>query len=318
VAGAAPSNPPGDGGPATSAILQSPNPAVAPDGTLYVAEQIFGRIRRIDAKTGLIQRIVGNGLVGLSGIGGPFSQATIGHVFGLATDAAGNLFFTSPNEGRVLEIDFKSGLMVLVAGNGDLGTAGDGGPATAASLVQPRHLAFSPTTGALYVADQAGGRVRCIDPVTKVITTAAVLRNARSVAVDRNETVYVATSDHAVFKFAPGGPLVRIAGTQGTAGFSGDGGPAIDALLNTPLGIAVDDSSNLYVADTLNLRIRRIDPNGIITTIAGTGDLSSGPDGVPGAATAIAGPQHLSIDARGFLFFRDSGGSRARRFAPNE
>jgi sugar lactone lactonase YvrE len=322
VAGVPPSNPPGDGGPATSAVVQSPTPAVARDGTMYVAEQIFGRIRRVDAKSGLITRIVGTGLVGLSGIDGPMSTATIGHVFGLATDASGNLFFTSPNEGRVLMLDFSRGFMVLVAGDGHLRIMGDGGLARNASLVQPRHLAFSPRTGALYIADQAGGTVRRIDPdpangtidPTSIITTAAVLTNARNVAVDRNETVYV-TDDRAVYKFVAGGPLVRIAGSTATRGYSGDGGPATQALLNTPLGLAVDSAFNVYVADALNNRIRRIDPNGIITTIAGTGVFSSGPDGVVSLQTATGAPQHLSLDASGFLFFRDSAGSRARRFA---
>jgi DNA-binding beta-propeller fold protein YncE len=226
----------GDGGPARAAGLSSPRGlALDADGNLYIADLGNSRIRRVDIKTGIVSTVAGSGKRDSSGDGGSALLAGLEFPSGIAIDRSGNLYISQygygPNSHRIRRVDAKTGVIDTFAGQGAAGLAGDGGLAFQASLQSPSNLKFD-GMGNLFVVDPVNDRVRRIDEQTGTITT--------------------------------------FAGT--TKGFAGDGGPAASAKLNNPSGIAFDSAGNLYIAEFVNNRVRRIDAKtGIITTIAGNG-----------------------------------------------
>ena len=263
----------GDGGPATTANLNSPQGvAVDGSGNLYISDTFNHRVRRVDAATGVITTVAGDGASGFSGDGGTATSASLKFPRGLAVDAAGNLLIADENH-RVRRVDASSGIITTVAGNGTSGFSDDGGPATSASLNLPRGVAVD-TSGNVYIADRSNHRVRLVDGATGTITT--------------------------------------VAGTTST-GFSGDGGPATTANLNSPQGVAVDGSGNLYISDTLHDRIRRVDAaTGVITTVAGDGVRGFSGDGGPATSANLDRPGAVAIDASGNLFIAVGGNGRIR------
>jgi sugar lactone lactonase YvrE len=333
VAGVAPGKANGDGGPATAATVRQPTTAVATDGTVYVAEVDEGDVRRIDPKTGRISTAVGIGIRGLSGIGGPLAAATVDRIEGFTVDGSGGLILTQANESQVVGASFAQQTFSLVAGTGGNGTApfGDGGPATMAQLNIPIDACFSPKTQAVYLTDQSHQLVRMIDANGTITTVAgggtqttdgvpalsAQLLTLTSITVDGNEVIYVcqtSTTDSLVRKFAIGGNIATVAGVAGQSGFNGDEIPANTALLNLPQGVAVDPLGNVYIADQLNHRVRRVDGAGFIATVAGTGVAGSGPDGVPATLSKLNGPRHVVLDGAGNIFVGEEFGNRVRRF----
>ena len=234
----------GDGGPAASAALDSPA-GVAADaaGNLFIADTGNHRVRRVDAATGVITTVAGTGTFGYAGDGGPATSAALAIPSAVAVDAAGNLFIADAGNSRVRRVDAATGVITTVAGTGAPGYGGDGGPATGAALNDPSGWRWTPRA-TCSSPTRATSRVRRVDAATGVITT--------------------------------------VAGT-GAAGYGGDGGPATAAALNYPAGVAVDAAGNLFIADTYNHRVRRVDAaTGVITTVAGTGAAGLGGDGGPG------------------------------------
>jgi sugar lactone lactonase YvrE len=322
----------GDGGPAVAAEIDQPMPAVAPDGTLYVAELNFGRLRRVDPLTGIVTRVAGTGVVGATGDGGPLAAALVDQVNGLTVDSHGDILLGQFNQATVRRIDPVAGTIATILGTGPGSSpSGDGGPATQAVLQSVESVAVSPTTGALYVADSFANDVRRVDPQTGIVTTVAgggtdpgegvpatqaALANPCALACDANETVYVAqrSPTSTVRKFAVGGTIVTIAGVAGQEGYNGDDIPATSALLDNPQGIGVDAQGDVYVCDSVNNRVRRIDTAGFISTVAGTGEGGSGPDGVPATLTKLDGPRGISLDGHGNIFVGELFGNRVRRF----
>jgi DNA-binding beta-propeller fold protein YncE len=262
----------GDGGPAIDAGLGCPaGLAFDPEGDLVFADHANDRIRMIDP-AGIITTIAGHGPAGVdaggyTGDGGPATAARLSEPIGIAFDGAGNLFFTDRDNHVIRMID-RRGIITTIAGTGEAGSDGDGGPAIDAELDQPYYLIVE-RDGTIIVADSGAACVRKIDP---------------------------------------DGTIMTIAGT-GEPGFSGDGGPATDARMIEPYGLAVDDAGDLYVSE--RNRVRMIDPNGTIMTIAGTGEPGFSGDGGPAIAARIE-PYGLAIDGGGDLYIADGGNGRVR------
>jgi sugar lactone lactonase YvrE len=241
-------------------------------GNLYFAETGNHVIRRVDT-VGNITIIAGTGTQGFSGDLGPATSATLDSPQGLALDTAGNLYIADTHNQRIRKLNLTTGVITTIAGSTS-GFSGDGASATSAQLSLPTALALD-SSGNLYIADTGNHRIRKLNLTTSFITT--------------------------------------IAG-NGTQGYSGNLGPATSAAIDSPTGIALDASSNLYLADTHNHRVREINANtGVITTIAGTG--SPGYSGDTAAATAanLALPHGLTSDSAGNLYLADTANHRIRR-----
>ncbi|MDE0105484.1 MAG: hypothetical protein OXN89_24165 [Bryobacterales bacterium] len=316
----------GDGGPATAAQLRSPRGLVVDaTGDLYIADSSNHRVRMVD-RFGTITTVAGTGEFGYSGDGGPATAAQIRSPLSLALDAVGNLFIADAGNFRVRTVDPR-GVITTVAGTGNPGRSGDGGPATAARLTFLRGLAVD-ATGNLFIADTTNRRVRRVDTSGRITTVAgtgngrfggdggpaasARLFDPQGVALDTAGNIYLADSDnHRVRRVDRAGVITTIAGT-GRIGSGGDGGPATAAQLNFPRGMAVDAAGNLFIADTSNRRVRRVDRFGTITTVAGTGEFGSGGDGGPATTAQLAFPQGLAVDGAGNLFIADTSNHRVR------
>jgi sugar lactone lactonase YvrE len=258
---------------ATALPLMLPS-AIAYDaqGNLYIAETGSNTIRRVDA-AGVITTIAGTGVQGFSGDGGPAAAARLDSPEGLALGADDSLYVADTHNHRIRRIDLATGLIVTVAGSG-AGFAGDGGMAAAARLNLPTALAVD-VGGNLYIADTENFRIR---------------------------------------KIASGSGLMTTIAGNGVQGFSGDGGAATAASIDSPAGLAVDAAGNLYIADTHNHRIRRVDvATGVMTTIAGTGAAAFNGDDIAASAAALALPRGLGIDGGGNLYIADTANHRIRR-----
>jgi len=319
----------GDGGPATAAQLNAPFGVVVDPANryLYIAEGAGHRVRRVDLATGVITTFAGTGVAGFSGDSGPATAAQLNTPQGVAIDSQNLYVVDSVNE-RVRRVDLATGVITTFAGTGVAGFGGDGGPATAAQLNTPRFLAVA--SGYLYISDSSNHRVRRVDLATGTISTsagtgvagfsgdggpatAAQLNQPRFLAVD-SRNLYVSDASLRVRRVdLATGTITTFAGT-GAAGFSGDSGPATAAQLNLPLGLAVD-SANLYIADTNNNRLRRVDlATGTISTFAGTGASSFAGDGGPATAAQLKTPFGVAVDpANQYLYIADTGNNRVRR-----
>jgi hypothetical protein len=237
---------------------------------------------------GTIVTVAGNGIPGYGGDGRPATTARLQVLVAVVVDRAGNLYLASNNSNRVRLVDAVTGIITTIAGNspfelvrglqpglGTGGYGGDGGPATQALLNTPQHLALD-RVGNLYISETLNHRIRKVDAVTGIITT--------------------------------------VVGT-GKEGFSGDGGPATQAQIAGPQAMAFDAAGNLYVSDNRNRRIRKVDTNGIITTVAG-GGTEPVKDGVQATAVALGGPRTLATDASGNLFIGDGTLNRIFKMSP--
>lgn len=284
--------------------------AVDSQGTVYFTsdECLFSL-----SPNGVLSRLAGNSRQGYTGDGGPAINAQLGDG-GLnsgpggspAVDAQGNLYIADA-QNRVVRKILPNGVITTVAGNFAALALGDGGPAVDASIGSPSAVVFD-GAGNMYLADPTGGLVRKVTASGIISTVANLGRSPEELssaqmglAIDSLGNLYVsASTQYKIFKIAPSGAVSAIAGT-GVKGFSGDGGPATQAQFNYPAGIAVDAIGNVYVADYLNLRIRRISTDGSIATVAGGGTTSPG-DGVPATQALLKNPNGVAISADGSLY----------------
>ena len=335
----------GDGGPATSAQLavscfylicgSGPNGlAVDASGNIFVADTGNNRIRRV-SPDGVITTVAGAGGRGYSGDGGPALSAQLGAPVGVAVDGTGNLFVADLFNSRIRRVS-SNGIITTVAGNGSEGFSGDGGPATSAAL-HPVGVAAD-NAGSLFVADQRG--IRKISSSGIITTVAgngttgfsgdggpassAALSFPTGVAMDSAGNLFIVDYSYyqedapdgnsRIRKMLLSGIITTVAG-NGTAGFSGDGGPATSAAL-APIGVAVDAVGSLFIADYSANRLRRVSPDGIITTVGGNGSFCcSSPDDGPATGTQLSGPLGAVADLAGNLFIVDGG--RIRKISPN-
>ena len=301
----------GDGGPAATGRLNGPS-AVAVDasGNFYIADRDNHRIRRVDAG-GTITTVAGTGERGFGGDGGPAPAARLNGPTGVAVDASGNLYIADRDNHRIRRVD-ASGAITTVAGTGERGDWGYGVPAIAARLKGPTGVAVD-NTGNLYIADRDNHRIRRVDGSGIITTIAWELRYPEGVAVDYTGNLYIAdTWNHRIRRVDASGTITTVAGT-GEEGYRGNGGAAVEAKLKVPTGVAVDSSGNLYIADSGNGRVRRVDTSGIITSFAGTGEWGHGGDGGPAVEAQLARPTGVAVDNTGNLYIADRGNDRVRR-----
>ncbi len=313
----------GDGGPATSARLNYPY-AVAVDtaGNVYIADTYHHRIRKV-TPSGTITTVAGTGNAGYSGDGGPAIHAQLNFPQDIAVDSAGNLYIADSNNHRIRKVT-PLGVILTVAGTGILGFSGDGGLATAARLAYPTGVAVD-SSGNLYVADRSNYRIRKVQPTGMITTVAGNGTGSYSgdggdavnaglwpadVAVDSSGNLYIADLNSRIRKVNTSGQITTVAG-NGTCCFSGDGRPATEAQLQYPNGVAVDEIGNIYIADANNARIRRVDTNGIITTVAG-GGAGSG-DNVLATTVFLDWPGGVALDNAGNLYIASTWNLKVRK-----
>jgi len=274
---------------------------------------------------------------GFSGDGGPATSAQLDRPMSVVSDGKGHAFIADQlfNVVREFTIGGTIGPAAGIASQTG-GFAGDGGPATTSMLSDPTAVAID-GTGRVFIADAGNRRIRMFTPGGDITTvaggggasgadglgdggpaTAANLAFPQGVAVDGKGNIYIAdTFDRLVRVFTVGGTISVAAGIPGSSGFSGDGGPATSALLNSPQGVAVDGAGNIYIADNGANVIRRFTLGGTITTIAGTPNQAGyGGDGGPATAALLNGPSGLTVDSAGNIFIADSGNNVVRKIAP--
>ncbi len=304
--------------------------AVAADGSVFVADAAASRILRI-SKTGKISNFAGEpGWHGFEGDGCPASAALLRAPVGLALDATGDLYITDHANGRIRKVD-RAGIITTVAGSEQGGFAGDGGPATMASLQEPVAVAVD-GSGRIYIADRDNNRVRAVAVDGTISTVAgdgstgprrtegpaseAALGLPVGVAAGPGGVVYISDEPaHQVYKVDADGIMTIFAGT-GKPGYSGDGGPATEAQLNGPYGVTTDARGYLYIADYENHAIRVVDRNGTIRTIAGTGSAGSDGDGQLATKAQLNGPYCVAVHESGALYIAENAGRRVRRVDP--
>ena len=274
----------GDSGQATSAELNLPNDvAIDKAGNIYIADTRNHVIRRVDAHTGIITTIAGNGTGGYSGDGGAATSAELYQPRYILFDSYGNLLIADAGNNRVRRVDAITGNISTIAGTGAAGFSGDGGPATSAKLNGPFGMAFD-AAGNLYIADSANFRVRRVDAISGNISTVA------------GDGTNAAT--------APGGFTAN----------GGDGGLATSAGLSMVYGVAFDPSGNLYIADTTDNRIRKVNAiTGVITTIAGTGATTFNGDYQQATFANLNDPIDVQVDGLGNILITDTLNNRIRR-----
>ncbi len=249
----------GDAGPATSATLFRPKGvAVDPADNLYIADTENQRIRRVDAMTGIITTVAGTGAVGISGDNQLATLAWLNYPGGIALDSVGNLYISDTQSHRIRRVDAVTGIINTHAGSGvSAGYSGDGGLATSSQLNFPAGLRVGPANH-LYIADTYNHCIRQVNSATGIITT--------------------------------------VAGQPTLAGYNGDSLPATSALLNLPQDILMTSAGDLYIADTGNYRIRKVDAGtGLITTVAGTGSAGFNGDDRDAATSKLTKPAGVAF-----------------------
>jgi trimeric autotransporter adhesin len=318
------------GGQAISAQVFMPG-SVAMDSAdnLYIADTGNSRIRKV-TPAGVITTVAGNGEKGFSGDDGQAASAQLSDPNGVAVDSAGNLYIADTDNCRIRKVA-PDGIITTVAGNGKEGFSGDSGQAASAQLYHPHGVAVD-SAGNLYIADTNNHRIRKVTPDGVITTIAgnnaggysgdggqaasARLAEPHDVTVDSAGNLYIADTDNnCIRKVTPDGAITTVAG-NGKAGFSGDGGKASSAQLFWPCGIAMDFAGNLYIADNVNNRIRKVTPDGVITTIAGNGEKGFSGDGGRAALAQLDRPHRIAVDSAGKLYIADTNSNRIRKVLP--
>ncbi|MCO6457712.1 MAG: acetylxylan esterase [Pirellulaceae bacterium] len=323
----------GGAGPALEVNVGDPfGVEVGPDGALYITEVRNHRVLRLDRETGRLTTVAGTGQKGYAGDGGPATKALLNEPYEVRFDKQGNLYFVEMQNHVVRKVAAGDGTISTVAGTGQAGYGGDGGPAVKAQMRQPHSIALD-HRGGLYVADIGNHRIRRIDLATGQIESIAgdgqrqlpregqlargqPVLGPRALFID-GQTLWVALREgHSVCRLPlDTGRWHHVAGT-GQRGFSGDGGPAAEATFDGPKGIALGPDGHIYVADTENQAIRRIElPGGRISTVAGGGPKERGGGGDGGLATSaqLDRPHGICLGPDGSLYIGDTLNHRVRR-----
>ncbi len=319
----------GDFGPARAAQLAAPRDlALDAMGNLYIADGV--RIRQVDL-SGTMHTVAGDGYLQAIGDGGPAVSAALLQPSAIVLDAAGGLYIADTGTERVRKVQ-PSGVIVTVAGNGLAAAGGEQVPAPGAPLFSPMGVALDPA-GNLLIAETLSHRIRKVTPGGVVGTAAGTgvegmgpellppaetpLSGPRGMCLDRAGALYIVdTGNHRVLR-VPAGGVVETAAGNGAAGNAGDGSKARLAQLNQPSACALDSAGDLYIADTGNHSIRKVTPDGVIGTVAGTGAAGATGDEGPATAASLDRPRGVAADDNGILYIADTGNNRIRRVTPD-
>jgi uncharacterized protein (TIGR03437 family) len=322
----------GDAHAATSANLHQPAAvALDPGANLFIADPGTERVREV-LPSGNITTLAGNGTAGAGSEEVSASTSPLNFPMGVAVDPAGNILIADTYNHRVRLVTADRKIRTI-AGTGSSGSGGDGGSPLATALRGPRAVCAD-RAASVYIVDTSNHRVLRVPPGGVVQTVAgngspgdsgdggpaqlAQLNQPSACALDSYGNLYIAdTLNNQIRKVSAAGTISTVAGGAGGQGGLGDEGPAISASFGAPAGVAVDDSGNLYIADTGNHRIRQVTPDGVIHTIAGTGLPGFSGDGGPALSATINTPGGLFLDGSGALYFADIANDRVRRLVPD-
>lgn len=321
----------GDAGQATSAMLNYPfGLTLIGSEVLYIADHLNHRIRAVSAE-GVITTVAGNGDGGYSGDGSGATSAALQFPCGLALDAQ-RVLYIADSANHVVRKRSSNGVISKVAGTAEYGYSGDDGTATSAQLNVPMGVAVD-AAGNVYISDSANHRIRKVSSSGTITTyagdgtqayygdggaaTSAHLDSPQGIALDAAGNLYIAdSSNHCIRKVSTDGVISTVAG-NGAAGYSGDGGAAASASLYRPLGVAVDAQGQIFIADTLNNRIRVVAADGTISTIAGTGAYGDSGDGDEALKASFRFPSGIAVGPEGNVYVADTHNSRIRRLTPH-
>lgn len=326
----------GDGGPATNAALSFPRDiALDSANNIYFCDTGNDRVRRIDAITNTILTVAGTGVKGFSGDNGLAVLANLSSPTGIAVDPTGNLYIADTDNQCIRYVNMLNSTITTVAGRPRTpGFGGDRSFATFALLNSPSHLAFDPSSGYYYIADDGNRRIRYVNSATRIIFSYAgngspftsgdggpavnsVFGSITSIVTDENKNIFVSDGrGNAVRRIdALTSTITTVVG--GVAGFRGDGGPATAAHLSSPQTLVMDPSGNMFITDTNNQRVRRVDKvTQAITTIAGTGVAGYNGDAISSIQATLNQPKALALDSDGALYVGDTNNFRIRRLDP--
>jgi uncharacterized protein (TIGR03437 family) len=308
----------GDSGAPTSAQLGLPGRiAIDSSGKIYIADGANNRVRLISG--GTITTYAGTGTAGFAGDGKAATAAQLSDPIGVAVDSSGNLYIADAGNNVIRKVT-TSGTISTIAGNNTAGYAGDTGDPTKAQLNDPVAVAVD-SSGNVFIADANNGVIRMVSgsTINTIVGGAATpftqLNHPDGLALGPGGIIYIAdTGNKRIAKFS-NGALTSFAG-NGSSAFSGDNGPALNASLNDPYGVAVDAMGNVYIADTFHNRIRKVSSSGIITTIAGNGAQYYSGDGGSGTSATLNFPRDVTVDSAGNVYVADTGNNVIRLLAP--
>ncbi len=328
----------GDGGPATSATLEYPNSVVEDAaGNIYITEQLGSRIRRV-TPDGIMHVFAGTGAFGYSGDNGPATSATLGYPTYFALDSSGNLYFSDAIDLVIRKID-STGAISTYAGSGQVGFSGDGGPANQATFNAPWGIDFD-SAGELVIADSQNNRIRVVFPsgdipsglcsssASCVLTIAgngtpgysgdngpapsAQVNSPLGVRVYKNGIYFADQGNNRIRRIDSTSLTITTVAGNGQQGYTGDGGPATQASLNSPQNVGFDSEGNMYISDTNNSAVRKVAPNGTISTFLGPAKHGIQGDGGPLSSAGVGAPTDVFVDSAGKILIADSFFNRIR------
>ncbi len=285
---------------------------VGPDGSLYFSHFTYlaaGYINRLSPEGTLIT-VAGTGVQGYSGDGGPATEAQLSNARDVAVAPDGSLYISDGGNNRIRRVG-QDGIITTVAGTGIRGYSGDGGPATEAQLAFPWGIDVSPD-GSIYFVDKDNDCVRRVGPDGIISTVIAGLYNPEDVAVGPEGSIYITDWRHRILRLSPDGMITTVAG-NGTAGYSGDGGPATEAQVGYPRAVAVGPDGSIYIGQNTGYVIRKVNPYGIITTVAGNGTAGYSGDAGPATQAQLNLPTGVAIGPDGSLYIPDGSNNLIRR-----
>jgi len=321
-----------DGIPAITAGLTIPSRVFVDSyNNVYIADTNSQRIRKVDASSKIITTIAGNGALGYTGDGGDATSATLYSPYGVCVDSAGNVYIADTSNNCIRKVDASSGIITTIAGTGAGGYNGDGILANTATITSPSGV-WVDSAGNVYIADTGNHRIRKVDASSEIITTiagtdvggynaddilatAAKLGSPSDVCVDSAGNVYIADMfNNRIRKVDASSRIITTIAGTGVGGYNRDGILATTAKLSYPYGVSVDSIGNVFIADSGNKRIRKIDASSkIITTIAGTGTAGYNGDGILANTARLETPYGVSVDSAGNVYIADTFNNRIRK-----
>ncbi len=321
----------GDGIAATSAELNGPAGVfVDGSGNIFIADISNNRIRRVDHSTGLITTVAGSVTYGYNGDGIAATSATLYYPASVSLDDSSNIFIGDHFNNRIRKVDHSTGLISTIAGNGIIGFSGDAGPATSSELNYPIGVSIDASSN-IFVADYFNNRIRRVDHFTGVISTiagngtqgyngdgiaatSAEFYDPGDIYVDNSDNIFIADqANDRIREVNHSTGLISTVAGNGAGGYNGDGITATTATIETPTGVFVDGTGNIFIVDDNNQRIREVNTSGIISTVAGNGTNGYNGDLIAATSAELSNPYGVYVDGSGNIFIADGGNNRIRK-----